>query len=146
MSTRSRIGILYPDGKIQSIYCHFDGDSVGDILNKYYTNIDKIHELIKLGDISYLAPEIGEKQNFDRPNRNWTLAYGRDREETGIQAKISPNLQYFLHLASEAGRYAYLYNIETGEWTTYSKLSGDWSDGKNMEESTSFKRYKSLFS
>lgn len=29
MSTRSRIGIEMPDGKIKSIYCHWDGERNG---------------------------------------------------------------------------------------------------------------------
>ena len=60
MSTRSRIAIELPDGKVKSIYCHNDGylDHNGRILNNFYTDREKVRALIKLGDISSLSEEI----------------------------------------------------------------------------------------
>jgi hypothetical protein len=60
MGTRSTISIKNKDGTINSIYCNYDGyiHGVGKTLYKHYTNEDKVRELISLGDISALRPEI----------------------------------------------------------------------------------------
>ena len=67
MSTRSRIGIEFENGTVASIYCHWDGypDNNGVILLEHYQDVEKIKQLIELGDISSLAPEIGEKHDFN---------------------------------------------------------------------------------
>ena len=85
MSTRSNIGIRNADGTIKYIYCHFDGypEHNGKILTENYTNINRVNELLKLGDLSVLGKFIGEKQDFDNRVRDYCLAYGRDRGETG---------------------------------------------------------------
>ena len=89
MATRSNIGILNTDGSVYYIYCHYDGylEHNGKILNEHYTTEDKVRQLINLGDLSILGPEIGEQQDFNGPrNKNWCLAYGRDRgEDQGAQ-------------------------------------------------------------
>ena len=93
MATRSYIGVKNQDQTVSYIYCHFDGypEHNGKILTEHYTTMDKVNALMRLGDLSILAPEIGEKQDFnDRTtqNSNWCLAYGRDRGETGVGAGI----------------------------------------------------------
>ena len=59
MATRSFIGIVEED-TIKGIYCHWEGyiSHNGEILYKHYNNIDKIKELIELGCLSILAPNI----------------------------------------------------------------------------------------
>lgn len=86
MSTRSFIGIEYPDGKIKGVYCHFDGDIYhnGMILYDYYKNIDKITKLINLGSLSSLGVDIGIQVDFNNNNINnyeQCIAYHRDRSE-----------------------------------------------------------------
>ena len=92
MATRSTIAMKTPEGKIRSIYCHWDGylDYNGKVLMNYYTDPAKVLKLINLGDISSLKEQIGEKHSFDRHYEqpeledmfaNWTLAYHRDRGE-----------------------------------------------------------------
>jgi hypothetical protein len=89
MSTRSMIA--FDNGDVTyAIYCHFDGyvDGVGCTLFNYYNEVEKVEELMDLGNLSMLCPEIGEKQDFNNPtDKNWCLAYGRDRGETGQEAK-----------------------------------------------------------
>lgn len=65
MSTRCRIGIEQPDGKIKSIYCHHDGyyEGVGTVLQKYYDTPEKINELMKLGDISGLGKRYDQEMS-----------------------------------------------------------------------------------
>lgn len=147
MSTRSRIGIEDGEtGKVRSIYCHFDGypSGVGKTLLEHYRSTAKVEELIALGDISALAPEIGEKHDFDyreafsqkyRPEgqlfgtdyaamgedpeykrlSNMVLAYGRDRGENGVSAAESVDAEAFYALAQEGWEeYCYLYR--QGVW------------------------------
>ena len=54
MSTHSTIAKLDNDGIFRAVYCHSDGylRHNGEILNKYYTDEDKVSDLIKQGDIS----------------------------------------------------------------------------------------------
>ena len=96
MSTRSMIA--FNNGStITAIYCHFDGylEGVGKTLMNYWNDIEKVEALMELGDLSVLGTEIGEKQNFDNcTNDNWCLAYGRDRGETGTEAKDYSRMHY----------------------------------------------------
>lgn len=86
MATRSNIAYKTAEGKIRSVYCHWDGYPAhnGEMLRRFYTDLDKTRQLIALGSISSLSEEIGEKQDFDdrdSQNSKWTLAYHRDRGE-----------------------------------------------------------------
>jgi hypothetical protein len=92
MATRSHIGVRNTDGTIDYIYCHFDGYPAhnGKILTDHYADMDKVNALMKLGDLSILGSEIGERQDFDdrsTHNRDWCLAYGRDRNEPNTSVK-----------------------------------------------------------
>ena len=91
MATRSYIGVRNLDASVDYIYCHFDGypEHNGKILTEHYADVDRVNALLKLGDLSSLGKEIGEKQEFDKPriSRNWCLAYGRDRGEKNVSVK-----------------------------------------------------------
>ena len=100
MATRSTISLEFADGTIQSVYCHWDGylDNNGAILQKHYMDPFKVSELINLGSMSSLAPEIGTKHSFENPHpyksaewqvwydahRNQCTFYGRDRGENDV--------------------------------------------------------------
>ena len=85
MSTRSRIGIIinpeasYEEQIITSIYCHHDGyiKSVGEKLKAHYNNIDKINQLLELGDISALAETVEDtaKEAYDDLESAFILRY-----------------------------------------------------------------------
>lgn len=96
MSTRSMIA--FDNGSnITAIYCHFDGyiEGVGVTLKNYWDTIEKVESLMELGDLSSLGTQIGEKQDFNKPtNKEWCLAYGRDRGEGGVDAKDFHSLHY----------------------------------------------------
>jgi len=85
MSTRSLINVQCLDGKIRSIYVHFDGDSHLETLQKYYNTQDQAELLVSLGDLSILAeriaPKMGENHSFDNPIKGICVAYYRDRGE-----------------------------------------------------------------
>ena len=103
MATRSTIALEFADGTVGKVYCHWDGylDHNGRILFDNYQDPFKLRDLIDLGDISSLGPNIGDKHSFDSPfkygtpeynadmdaRREITTFYGRDRGETGTGAQ-----------------------------------------------------------
>jgi len=108
MATRSTIALVFADGSVQQVYCHWDGylDHNGRILFEHYSDPFKLRDLIDLGDISSLDKEVGEKHPFDpygsdedkalydaAEKANWTTFYGRDRGETGVGAKRFKNYE-----------------------------------------------------
>jgi hypothetical protein len=125
MGTRSTIIVRIADDKWASIYCHWDGylEHNGRILFDNYTSQKRCTALVKLGDLSVLGPEIGEKHPFEwqsdlynefrnkYPNdyekqdaamyrstryKKWNtmcLAYGRDRGQKDTKADIHTSLQ-----------------------------------------------------
>ena len=127
MSTRSNIGILNEDGTVDYIYCHFDGypEHNGKILNEHYTTEEKVRELIGLGDLSILAPELGEKQDFNGPrNKNWCLVYGRDRGESNTEASKCSYVDYTKEHFEE---YVYLFTPGKG-WEVRAYGTNYWAD------------------
>lgn len=89
MATRSYIGVRNLDASVDYIYCHFDGypDHNGKILTEHYADMDKVNVLMKLGDLSVLGEQIGEKHDFNKRTRGWCLAYGRDRGESNVSVR-----------------------------------------------------------
>lgn len=89
MATRSYIGVRNLDASVDYIYCHFDGypDHNGIILTEHYADMDKVNALMKLGDLSVLGEQIGEKHDFNKRTRGWCLAYGRDRGESNVSVR-----------------------------------------------------------
>jgi hypothetical protein len=116
MATRSTIALEHADGTVSQIYCHWDGylDHNGVILKTHYADPGKVSDLIALGDISYLGKELGQKHDFDNPtNRDWCLAYGRDRGEPGVDARTYPNFRAY----DTAGQHEeYNYIMRGGVW------------------------------
>ena len=57
MATRSAIGFQLPDGKIKSVYCHWDGypSHHMPILKEKYNTVEKVKKLIKKGAMSCLS-------------------------------------------------------------------------------------------
>ena len=130
MSTRSNIGILNENGTVTYIYCHFDGylECNGNILNEHYTTEGKVRMLMELGDLSCLGNEIGEKQDFNNyRNRDWCLAYGRDRGESNTEAHTIPYSDYTKEYFEE---YVYLFTPGKG-WEVRQYGVNYWSDLNN---------------
>ena len=128
MATRSRIAIELKDGRIKSIYCHWDGyiSNNGKLLVDHYTDRDKVNQLIELGDISYLAPEVNpsEPHTFDKPQEGVVVAFGRDRGEKGVHHRADPDRGAFIRRGYE--EYGYLLNKEN-QWEVIV------SDGRGFE-------------
>jgi hypothetical protein len=109
MGTRSTIALEFADGTVQQVYCHWDGYLAhnGQILLKHYSDPFVLRDLIDLGDISSLGRNLGNGHPFSKfglkeedpdydqmialckqsEEEGWTTFYGRDRGETGIDAR-----------------------------------------------------------
>ena len=119
MATRSLIGKLNSDGTVTHIYCHWDGypSHNGVLLQEYWDTPFKVDQLLALGDLSSLGSEIGEQQDFNGfRNRDWCMAYGRDRNQSNTGAKTVSREDFFGD--GDYIDYFYLYN-EDFEWECY---------------------------
>lgn len=126
MGTRSLIGIEIDAGgppgskkEIEYIYCHWDGypSNNGKILLEHYQDADKILELMDLGDISSLRPEIGERQDFNNPHKDWCVSYGRDRGEKDIESCVVDTEDEF-RKEDRGSEYKYLFKNDKWYFTT----------------------------
>ena len=121
MSTRSTIAMIDGD-HIKAIYCHFDGypEGVGITLKNFYGNSDKVAELISLGDISILdefVVPVGTQHSFTTPEVGVTVAYGRDRGESGTEARYFTTLDNWFESYDKSGcEFAYLWNPTENKW------------------------------
>lgn len=110
MATSSMIAFDNTDA-VYSIICHLDGypSYSGKILVEHYTDIEKVEELMDLGNLSVLGPEIGQKQDFDNytSESDWCLAYGRDRGEEGQEAKTYSSVK---EMCEDAMEYVYVFD------------------------------------
>ena len=117
MATRSRIAIETETGRVLSIYSHWDGypSHHGPILLEHFQDPAKVKNLIDLGNISSLAPEISapEGHSFENQIKGFTVFYGRDRGEEKQEAKSHFDRNSFLR--SDVQEYGYLFTNE-GKW------------------------------
>ena len=148
MGTRSMIAIQNPYNKtVRAVYCHWDGylEHNGAILAKHYSASPKANNLIALGDISSLRPEIGVKHSFSRLDTtipedeyerlygDMTTYYGRDRGESNAEFRVfktaADAVEHYDHSCAE---YFYLYryskasDYESGEWFYKKEPKGRW--------------------
>jgi hypothetical protein len=117
----------------------------GSILNKHYDSSPKVNNLIALGDLSSLRPEIGEEHPFApyytenkdlskeenarleaeiiasfeaAQEAGWCTFYGRDRGETGTEYKRFESRKDFVNGID--GEYFYLFvydeDLNSGKW------------------------------
>lgn len=114
------IGIVNSNNTVASIYCNNHGylSYTGDILFHFYKNEKKVQELISMGDLKELGEEIGIKHDFNNTNRKYCTAYGRDKNETDVEAEFYVNEAEFLH---ENNCYKYLYKNNKWYFTTMLK-------------------------
>ena len=117
MATRSRIAMEMADGKVKSIYCHWDGypSHNGRILQECYLDKTRVEDLIELGDISSLGSEVSPTgpHTFNDPQSGVTVAYHRDRGEDHTEPMIHESVPDFFN--SDIEEYGYLFTQE-GEW------------------------------
>lgn len=125
MSTRSNIAIKHKDNTYDMIYCHSDGylEYNGVVLYKYYQDENKIKNLIDLGDISLLGlvinpdPTIVHSFDYDKRQKDVTVAYGRDRNENDTSKHIYNDEKSFLDSFKDTWcEYLYLYDENSQKW------------------------------
>ena len=120
MSTRARIGIIQPQGTVRSIYTHWGGAPTdhGPILLTHYASPSRVLDLLELGNLSVLGPEIGSRHGFDLHAvddrfARWCLAYGRDRGDPHEHALVDASVEFFVETCRICrADYAYLWTTE----------------------------------
>jgi hypothetical protein len=102
--------------KVKSVYCHWDGylDHNGVILLGHYYDSAKVNNLVALGDLSSLRPELGEKHAFGDKVDCCTF-YGRDRNETGAEFQVAQTFAEFLEQCENCWA-EYYYIMKDGVW------------------------------
>lgn len=117
MATRSRIAIEQEDGRVLSIYCHWDGspDTNGRILMEHYHDRKKVEALIDLGSLSTLGEKLvpSGPHSWSQPEAGVTVAYHRDRGEP-LQ-KADPHASKLGFFQSDVEEFGYLFTKEN-EW------------------------------
>lgn len=121
MSTRSRIAIKTSDNEFKSIYCHWDGypSNNGALLLKHYNSKELTLNLIDLGDLSRLSESIEKPENhtFDSPIEGYSVAYGRDRGDTGVNAVKHHSLTNLVNTSNRTdAEWIYLFDVEQNKW------------------------------
>ena len=110
MATRSFIAVKQGD-LFKDIYCQNDGylSYNGRMLLTYYNTLEKVLELLELGDISYLGEYLNHSKEAIDSKGLITFAYGRDRNEKGTHAKVHTDIKEL-----RFDEYAYLF--KDGVW------------------------------
>ena len=132
MSTRSCIGVKLPDGTINAIYCHFDGypDHHFPILVEHYNSQELAEALVELGDMSVLAESIEcpEGHSFDSKFKDYSVYYGRDRGEDGVEFRNYPDEEALNVLFQD-----YMYLWDGTKWMAYdTPYNASYSDIKDI--------------
>lgn len=122
MSTHASITVQ--DGnKFKSVYLHWDGypERALKMLQKHYNNQKLALELVNLGDISQLEAKIHPASNkthsFDEPQKDVTIFYLRDRNDSVAKTKVFNSLKDVLKYNSQ--QYNYFFNGK--EWEIIDK-------------------------
>jgi hypothetical protein len=114
----------------KSVYCHWDGylEHNGQILATHYTDSTKANQLVSLGDMSCLRPNIGvkhafsafelpeaERKAFEAEHADSCTFYGRDRGEDNTSWKVAHTFEEFLEQVENCyGEYYYI--MRDGVW------------------------------
>lgn len=135
MATRSTIIQRLKNGKYKSIYCHFDGylSNNGEVLLSHYKNVRKVSKLMSLGNLSSLAKEVeapeGGVHSYDKPYKDVTVAYCRDRNELEKDTKATINVSL---KNSMVEYFSYLYF--EGDWYIPLTILNDTVDEDNNDD------------
>ena len=133
MSTRSRIGVLNPDGSVTSVYCHWDGypEWNGVLLRDYYSDAESVAKLVSMGSISALRKRIeptpGEKHTFDDPLGDVTISYHRDRGEKMEKPQVDPTVADYIAQTDRDAWEEYVYLWDGNKWKCW-VIDGDEID------------------
>lgn len=125
--TAARIAAKSSSGYFRSIYLHFDGGERAELmLNHHYRDSEKLAQMLDLGDLMCLGPEIGSRVNdAERANFGYIkimekqcIAYARDKRESGVGSKGSATFRGLVEQAQE-NNCEFLYVWVDGAWDVY---------------------------
>jgi len=124
MSTRSAIIEHITDSGYpcyRGVYCHNDGYilGVGSVLYEHYQNVEKIHQLIDLGDLSSLDSTVEN-----------TRAYMRDRGEKECFPRYA---QTWSQVAKSIDHNGYVYLFNGLKWVVYMSKTGERAKCINLK-------------
>lgn len=141
MATRSLICKENPDHTYSGIYCHYDGypSHNGQILVEYYSDREKVEELLKLGDLSVLEaridPPAGVGHTFDTPVSGVCIAYHRDRGEEYRGPSVVDPIKYidsswceYLYVFGLDDKWRY-FDTKTDDMKVPKKFTWEWAQG-----------------
>jgi hypothetical protein len=121
MGTSSTISILNSDGTVEQISAHCDGQiyNTGAILLINYQDLQKIKNLIQLGNLYILkkdvTPSFGQNHSFKNQIKDVSIFNGRDRGEGEIQStQFSSYKDYFYFGAGY--QFNYLFDEKKNKW------------------------------
>lgn len=119
MSTRSNVNVKMSNGEVKSIYVHFDGYGHLPTLIENYNSQELAEKLISLGNLSALdrSIECPNRHSFDSPIKGYCVAYGRDRGESGNEARTYTSFES-ARFHNNDGDIEYIYEWD-GKWTKY---------------------------
>ncbi len=118
MSTRGTVAVLLPNGRVRSVYVHFDSYlvGVGKTLLMHWNSFELAKKLTSLGSISILGERlepIGE-HSFKNPEIGTCVIYGRDR---GDKKYTKPFTYSSIEMYRYEGNFQeYNYIFAEGEW------------------------------
>lgn len=118
MGTRSDIIAHLGNGQWKRIYCHWDGylSHNGRILQDHYNSQKKAEALVKLGDLSSLAPKNTKPKGHTFENKidGYCVYYGRDRGEEDCAGVVADTLSGAWPPADTWTEYTYIW--DGGQW------------------------------
>ena len=129
MGTSSTIALLKKDGTVDSVFCHWDGylHHNGLYLYKYYSEINKIKDMLDLGGIISLrekvVPPLGQMHTFDNPLPDVTTFAKRDKGQYDSKKSEYDNLEQY-SLIGSFHEYNYLFNEVKNEWFVFNEDRG----------------------
>ena len=128
MATRSTIAFTRGNGIILQVYCHWDGyiSYNGKLLQEFYNGLELADELVSLGDISSLGKYIiptGDTHDFNNPEEDCTVYYGRDRGETMVQPRVFDDFDDYV---KNARFQEFNYIWRNGEWLVSEDNNCKW--------------------
>ena len=131
MATRCAIGFINDENKIIAKYSHYDGypEYTGAMLNEFYSDDNRVKEMVMLGDQSVLMKEYiptSDDHSFETPEKDVTVFYGRDRGETRVEPRGPFNdiLEFVEHYLSAGCEYFYLW--DGNEWLCQDRNNTRW--------------------
>lgn len=120
MGTRANIIVQRGPEHFALIYTHWDGYPSGNgvLLDRFHNDYGAALEIVRNGDLSSLHERItplpGEEHTFDEAAPFCTTFYGRDRGESGTEARTFTSLEEAL--LNAVHEYVYVWTIGSDGW------------------------------